>query len=105
MLYEENVERNVLLPLQKLVDKDLPNIEKTKRLLTKLSGDMDSQQAKYNQANRHSLSAGTTKINDLKDDLDDTQQKLDQCRVINKSIIMWQVIPSLRDPSPFLFLS
>lgn len=80
--FEIKIEECVLKPLQVILDHDLPNIYKLKRTLSKLSENMDAARAKLQQASRHSVSGGTTgKIDNFKDEWEDAQQKVEQCRV------------------------
>ncbi|XP_050542603.1 rho GTPase-activating protein 44-like [Daktulosphaira vitifoliae] len=80
--YELRIEQSVLLKLQQILDIDIPNIIKQKRLLTKLVLDMDSARAKYQTAikNSNSGSSHTSKIDAVKDELEDIEIKVEQCR-------------------------
>lgn len=84
--FEIKIEECVLKPLQIILDHDLPNIYKMKRTLSKLTESMDAAKAKFQQAsNRHSISGGykdTPKTDNFKDEWDEAQQKVDQCRVM-----------------------
>lgn len=40
--YEMNIEKSVIEPLQNVIDVDIPNINKHKRNLSKLTLDMDA---------------------------------------------------------------
>ncbi|ODN04621.1 Rho GTPase-activating protein 44 [Orchesella cincta] len=79
--FEIKIEECVLKPLQTILDHDLPNIYKLKRTLSKLTENMDAAKAKLQQASRHSMSTGTTgKIDNIKEEWEDAQQKVEQCR-------------------------
>jgi len=80
--FEVKIEDYVLKPLQNLMDNDLPNIYKLKRQLSKYTADMDTAKAKHYQASRHSMTGGqASKIDNIKDEWEETQQKVEQCRV------------------------
>lgn len=86
MAYEGKIEP-IMTELQKMVDNEFPTISKLKRTLNKLSENMESAKTKLQQANRHSLSASGGKIVDnCKDELEDSQLKVEQCRVRNFQI-------------------
>ena len=51
--HESKVEQYVAIPLQQILDTDVPNILKHKRNLQKLILDMDSTRTRYHQAIKH----------------------------------------------------
>ncbi|CAG7837854.1 unnamed protein product [Allacma fusca] len=100
--HEMQVESDILFKLQTLIETDLHNISKTKKTLNKLASDMDSARAKLAQTNRHSMSAGVSgKIDNIKDDFEDTQQKVEQCRD-NLSAEMYQLISRESEISQYI---
>ncbi|XP_067212728.1 rho GTPase-activating protein 44-like isoform X3 [Linepithema humile] len=78
--HEAKVEQYVAAPLQHILDTDVPNILKHKRNLARLILDMDSARTRYFQAMKHSTGAGATKIDMLKEELEDAESKVEQCR-------------------------
>lgn len=80
--FEIKIEECVLKPLQVILDHDLPNVYKLKRTLGKLTETMDAAKAKLQQASRNSHTGGAAgKIDNIKDEWEDAQQKVEQCRV------------------------
>jgi hypothetical protein len=51
--HESKVEQYVVVPLQHILETDVPNILKHKRNLQRLILDMDSTKARYHQASKH----------------------------------------------------
>ncbi len=79
--YEVKTE-SILASLQSVLENDFPGIYKLKRTLAKLTENMDTARAKLTQASRHSMSTAIGgKIDSCKDELDESQQKVEQCRV------------------------
>ncbi|XP_019889755.1 rho GTPase-activating protein 44 isoform X2 [Ooceraea biroi] len=78
--HEAKVEQYVAAPLQHILDTDVPSILKHKRNLTRLILDMDSARTRYFQAIKHSTGTGATKIDNLKEELEDAETKVEQCR-------------------------
>ncbi|XP_076639360.1 rho GTPase-activating protein 44 isoform X2 [Colletes latitarsis] len=78
--HEVKVEQYVASPLQHILDTDVPNILKHKRNLAKLILDMDSVRTRYQQASKHSASAGATKVDNLREELEEAEAKVEQCR-------------------------
>lgn len=68
--HEIKVEDLISIPIQKLVDTDFPSIIKHKRNLAKYSLDKDSTSSRYQ----------ATKKEALKDELDEADIKVEQCR-------------------------
>ncbi|XP_012538767.1 rho GTPase-activating protein 44 isoform X2 [Monomorium pharaonis] len=80
MEHEAKVEQYVAAPLQHILDTDVPNITKHKRNLHRLVLDMDSARTRYFQAIKHSTGTGATKIENLREELEDAESKVEQCR-------------------------
>ncbi|CAK9815978.1 Rho GTPase-activating protein 44 [Anthophora plagiata] len=78
--HEAKVEQYVAIPLQHILDTVVPNILKHKRNLTRLILDMDSIRTRYLQASKHSASAGAAKVDSLREELEDAETKVEQCR-------------------------
>lgn len=80
--YELRIEQTVLNKLQQILDVDVPNIIKQKRLLTKLVLDMDLARAKYQGVlkNSNSGSSHTNKVDAVKEELEDIELKVEQCK-------------------------
>ncbi|XP_029670825.1 rho GTPase-activating protein 44-like isoform X3 [Formica exsecta] len=78
--HEAKVEQYVAAPLQHILDTDVPNILKHKRNLARHILDMDSARTRYFQAIKHSTGTGATKIDNLKEELEDAESKVEQCR-------------------------
>ncbi|XP_060816336.1 rho GTPase-activating protein 44-like isoform X3 [Bombus pascuorum] len=78
--HEAKVEQYVAMPLQHILDTDVPNIIKHKRNLARLTLDMDSVRTRYQQASKHSASAGATKVDNLREELEEAETKVEQCR-------------------------
>ncbi|XP_076220997.1 rho GTPase-activating protein 44 isoform X2 [Nomia melanderi] len=78
--HEAKVEQYVTSPLQHILDTDVPNILKHKRNLARLILDMDSVRTRYQQASKHSASAGAAKVDSLREELEEAEAKVEQCR-------------------------
>ncbi|OAD61675.1 Rho GTPase-activating protein 17 [Eufriesea mexicana] len=78
--HEAKVEQYVAIPLQHILDTDVPNILKHKRNLARLILDMDSVRTRYQQASKHSASAGAAKVDNLREELEEAEAKVEQCR-------------------------
>ncbi|OXU23218.1 hypothetical protein TSAR_001023 [Trichomalopsis sarcophagae] len=81
--HEAKVEQYVAAPLQHILETDVPNIIKHKRNLQRLILDMDSTRARYHQASKHNTgltSSGATKVDSLRDELEEAETKVEQCR-------------------------
>ncbi|XP_068965342.1 rho GTPase-activating protein 44-like isoform X2 [Bombus flavifrons] len=78
--HEAKVEQYVAMPLQHILDTDVPNIIKHKRNLARLTLDMDSVRTRYQQASKHSASAGAAKVDNLREELEEAETKVEQCR-------------------------
>ncbi|CAH0388088.1 unnamed protein product [Bemisia tabaci] len=82
--YETTVEQSVVNPLQLILENDHPNIMKHKRNLAKLILDMDSARTRYQTAVKQHASSGNSaasnKADSIKDELEDAEFKVEQCR-------------------------
>lgn len=81
--HEVQLEKEILEPLNLLAETDIPNIQKQRKQLAKLVLDWDSARARWHQANK---SLGTnfqmhpSKIDILKEEMDEAENKVEQCR-------------------------
>ncbi|XP_076652751.1 rho GTPase-activating protein 44 isoform X2 [Halictus rubicundus] len=78
--HEAKVEQYVTSPLQHILDTDVPNILKHKRNLARLILDMDSVRTRYQQASKHSAGTGAAKVDSLREELEEAEAKVEQCR-------------------------
>ncbi|XP_069509146.1 SH3 domain-binding protein 1 isoform X2 [Ambystoma mexicanum] len=88
--YELSLEKDVVQPLQKLSEEDLPVILKRKKQLQKLITDFNIAKSRYNQALRSSstgvsigtvaATGGASKLETLKEEEEDLKRKLEQCK-------------------------
>ncbi|XP_053393119.1 rho GTPase-activating protein 17-like isoform X2 [Mercenaria mercenaria] len=84
--YEIDVEKNVLEPLQAIVENEIPQISKLKKALGKVTLDMDSAKSRYNNAVRQTQVPGvnmvsaSAKVDTLKDELEDTVSRVEQAK-------------------------
>ncbi|XP_022244831.1 rho GTPase-activating protein 44-like [Limulus polyphemus] len=87
MQYEMTVEEQLLTPIGEFLENDVPNITKLRKLLNKLTLDMDSARSRYQTAVRHShqqtggaLHNSAAKADVLKEELEDASLKVEQCK-------------------------
>ncbi|XP_055050701.2 rho GTPase-activating protein 17b isoform X1 [Misgurnus anguillicaudatus] len=83
--HEVQIERDVIDPLNQLAEVDIPNILKQRKHLAKLVLDYDSAKARYLQATRAyptaaNAQAMATKVDTLKDEMDEAQNKMEMCK-------------------------
>ncbi|XP_076299365.1 rho GTPase-activating protein 44 isoform X3 [Lasioglossum baleicum] len=78
--HEAKVEQYVTSPLLHILDTDVPNILKHKRNLARLILDMDSVRTRYQQASKHSAGTGAAKVDNLREELEEAEAKVEQCR-------------------------
>lgn len=79
--HEARVEEKVVTSLHAVSEGEVPNIQKLKRNLAKLILDMDSARTRYQTAVKHSTNqAGTSKVDSIKEELEDAELKVEQCR-------------------------
>ncbi|XP_065347479.1 rho GTPase-activating protein 44-like isoform X2 [Cloeon dipterum] len=74
------VEQSVVNPLQGVIDNDIPSIVKHKRNLAKLVLDMDAARTRYQTAVKHSNNMPGAKIESMREEMEEAQSKVDQCR-------------------------
>ncbi|PSN49744.1 hypothetical protein C0J52_08486 [Blattella germanica] len=85
--HEIQVEQLVVIPLHQMLEAEVPNIQKTKSKLAKLTLDMDSARTRYQTALKH----GGANTSSIKNELEDAEQKVEQCRDVLASE-MFQLI-------------
>ncbi|GFT56724.1 rho GTPase-activating protein 44 [Nephila pilipes] len=85
--YNTEVEKLVLKPISGVLDNEVHNINKLRKQLGKLVLDMDSARTRFQTAEKHSMQASMNnnfnsvgKVDNLKEELEDASQKVDQCR-------------------------
>ncbi|GFY51721.1 rho GTPase-activating protein 44 [Trichonephila inaurata madagascariensis] len=86
--YNTEVEKVVLKPISVVLDNEVHNISKLRKQLGKLVLDMDSARTRFQTAEKHSMQASVNnnfnsvggKVDNLKEELEDASQKVDQCR-------------------------
>ncbi|XP_034247836.1 rho GTPase-activating protein 44-like isoform X2 [Thrips palmi] len=79
--HEARVEEKVVTLLHAVSEGEVPNIQKLKRNLAKLILDMDSARTRYQTAVKHSANqAGTSKVDSIREELEDAELKVEQCR-------------------------
>ncbi|XP_037094190.1 rho GTPase-activating protein 44-like [Pollicipes pollicipes] len=80
--YEQELEMTVLdnSVLQQLLDTDIPNVTKLRKTLSKLTLDMDATRSRYQSAQRHTVGAVTASGQQLRDELEAAQVKVEQHR-------------------------
>jgi hypothetical protein len=85
--YEIDVEKQCLNALTNVVDVDIPNVHKARKQLNKATTDMDTYRVKYQtalkllQQNVSGVSSAS-KAESLKKELEDSQIRVDQSRVL-----------------------
>ncbi|KAL4240846.1 Rho GTPase-activating protein 17 [Mactra antiquata] len=83
---EFEIEKNVLDPLQAIVETEIPQILKLKKALNKVTLDMDSAKSRHQSALRQAQQPGvnmvtaSAKVDLVKDELEDTLNRVDQAR-------------------------
>ncbi|XP_028934406.1 SH3 domain-binding protein 1 [Ornithorhynchus anatinus] len=90
--FEIALERDVLQPLNKLSEEELPSILKHKKSLQKLTSDWNALKSRLNQATKNSTSGGTglgggpggtsaaNKLEMLKEEEEELKRKVEQCK-------------------------
>ncbi|XP_067165626.1 SH3 domain-binding protein 1 isoform X3 [Apteryx mantelli] len=89
--FEITLERDVLQPLNKLSEEELPIILKRKKMLQKLISDWNAIKSRLNQAAKSSsnststgtgpgASSSTNKLENLKEEEEEVKRKLEQCK-------------------------
>ncbi|KAI5698504.1 hypothetical protein M8J75_007853 [Diaphorina citri] len=77
---ETDIELDIVQKLNLVVDKDLTNVAKLKTTLKKCILDMDSARSRYQAACRNSSANGNTKADSIKEELEEAETKVEQCR-------------------------
>ncbi|CAG5116976.1 unnamed protein product, partial [Candidula unifasciata] len=84
--YEETVEQEFIIPLQTVVDVDIPSIVKWRKALTKAILDMDSAKNRLNQIVRQSqvpganMTSAAAKADVVKDEYEEATQKVENIK-------------------------
>ncbi|CAH1795003.1 unnamed protein product [Owenia fusiformis] len=85
--FEMEIEEFVLVPLQSLLENDIPQINRLRKQLSKLTLDMDSARGRYQGAQRQSVAADSksqasaaAKADNIKDEVEDATTRVEQCR-------------------------
>ncbi|KAI0223519.1 Rho GTPase-activating protein 44 [Lamellibrachia satsuma] len=81
--YEIAVETKVTSPIQQLLENEIPTIQKLRKQLSRLTLDMDSVRTRYQTAARQTQGGqgtSTTKVDAIRDELDEACTKVQQCR-------------------------
>lgn len=113
--YEHTIEIQCLRPIQQILDVDVPNVIKLRKLFIKSHNDLESVRAKYNGASQkqqqqqlhlgHSTSTSYTisqnaqqaninKLDQLKKELDDAITRFEQARVSCLLLYLQLLLPS-----------
>ncbi|XP_037544894.1 rho GTPase-activating protein 17b [Nematolebias whitei] len=80
MQHELQIERDILDPLNQLAEVDIPNIFKQRKQLAKLVLDYDSAKARWVQATKSNNQAMPSKLDSLKDEMDEALNKVEICK-------------------------
>ncbi|KAJ3601728.1 hypothetical protein NHX12_032695, partial [Muraenolepis orangiensis] len=80
MLHEVKLEQDVLDPVNQLAEVEIPNVMKQRKQLAKLVLDYDSAKARWYQATRTSNQAMASKVDSLKDEMDEALNKVEICK-------------------------
>uniref|UniRef100_A0A8C5CZ60 Rho GTPase activating protein 17a n=1 Tax=Gadus morhua TaxID=8049 RepID=A0A8C5CZ60_GADMO len=96
MHHELQVEKDCLDPLNQLAEVDIPNILKQRKQLAKLVLDYDSARARWLQATKSIISgtntqALTVKADLLKEEMDESMNKVEMCKVTLTIVIHYTV--------------
>ncbi|XP_052771167.1 rho GTPase-activating protein 44-like isoform X7 [Mya arenaria] len=84
--YEQDVETNVLGPIQTIIETDIPNISRLKKALTKVTLDMDSAKSRWQSACRQTqtpgvnMSTAAQKVDTVREELEEAQGRVDQAK-------------------------
>ncbi|CAL8305788.1 unnamed protein product [Merluccius merluccius] len=78
--HEVTLERDVLVPVNQLAEVDIPNVLKQRKQLAKLVLDFDSAKARWYQATKTSNQAMASKVDSLKDEMDEALNKVEICK-------------------------
>ncbi|XP_072550486.1 rho GTPase-activating protein 44 isoform X6 [Salminus brasiliensis] len=85
ILFEFQIERDVVEPLYVLAEVDIPNIQKQRKHLAKLVLDMDSARTRWQQSSKSSshpsnLQPGGAKADALREEMEETANRMEICR-------------------------
>ncbi|XP_049324052.1 rho GTPase-activating protein 44 isoform X4 [Astyanax mexicanus] len=85
ILFEFQIERDVVEPLYVLAEVDIPNIQKQRKHLAKLVLDMDSARTRWQQSSKSSshpsnLQPGGAKSDSLREEMEETANRMEICR-------------------------
>ncbi|XP_036003983.1 rho GTPase-activating protein 17b isoform X3 [Fundulus heteroclitus] len=78
--HELQIERDILDPLNQLAEVEIPNILKQRKQLAKLVLDYDSAKTRWFQATKSYNQAMTSKVDSLKDEMDEALNKVEICK-------------------------
>uniref|UniRef100_A0A3Q2R1T3 Rho GTPase activating protein 17b n=1 Tax=Fundulus heteroclitus TaxID=8078 RepID=A0A3Q2R1T3_FUNHE len=78
--HELQIERDILDPLNQLAEVEIPNILKQRKQLAKLVLDYDSAKTRWFQATKSNNQAMTSKVDSLKDEMDEALNKVEICK-------------------------
>ncbi|KAM4535911.1 rho GTPase-activating protein 17b isoform 3-T3 [Fundulus diaphanus] len=78
--HELQIERDILDPLNQLAEVEIPNILKQRKQLAKLVLDYDSAKTRWYQATKSNNQAMTSKVDSLKDEMDEALNKVEICK-------------------------
>ncbi|XP_060921388.1 rho GTPase-activating protein 17b isoform X1 [Labrus mixtus] len=80
MQHEVQIGRDILEPLNQLAELEIPNILKQRKQLAKLVLDYDSAKTRWYQATKSNNQAMATKVDSLKDEMDEALNKVEICK-------------------------
>ncbi|CAN9505866.1 unnamed protein product [Ophioblennius macclurei] len=78
--HEIQLEHEILDPINQLAEVDIPNILKQRKQLAKLVLDYDSAKTRWYQAGKSSNQAMASKVDSLKDEMDEAHNKVEVCK-------------------------
>ncbi|XP_031428862.1 rho GTPase-activating protein 44 isoform X2 [Clupea harengus] len=85
ILFELEIERDVVEPLYVLAEVEIPNIQKQRKHLAKMVLDMDSARTRWQQSSKSSshpsnLQPGGAKSDSLREEMEETANRMEICR-------------------------
>ncbi|XP_032899928.1 rho GTPase-activating protein 44 isoform X4 [Amblyraja radiata] len=85
ILFEQQIERDVIEPLFVLAEVDIPNIQKQRKHLAKLVLDMDSARTRWQQSSKSSglssnLQSSGAKADALREEMEEAANRVEICR-------------------------
>uniref|UniRef100_A0A8C9TMR7 Rho GTPase-activating protein 44 n=1 Tax=Scleropages formosus TaxID=113540 RepID=A0A8C9TMR7_SCLFO len=86
LVFELQIERDVVEPLYMLAEVEIPNIQKQRKHLAKLVLDMDSARTRWQQSSKSSghpgnLQPGGAKADALREEMEEAANRMEICRV------------------------